>query len=110
MKDCREKINFMTPDPVEYLLQRYEEDLKNLSWVSNRRSEQTKFLFELCDCDLSKLLALEAKLKKNSISVCPGTKELVEALLKVNSYEEGMGLLGWAKNKVGLHEKVQVPE
>lgn len=91
-----------------------EERLKNLSWVTNRRMEQLKFLFEVCDKDFDKLLALEAALKKYFVSATPTTKEQVDYMLTedevgVDPYEKRMGMLGYAKNKVGLHIKVELP-
>lgn len=103
----------MSEDSV---LQNHEENLKNLSWVSNRRFEQTRFLFELCDNDFNKLLALEAKLKRHVVFGCPSTKEEVNELLSVpdfykgldadNTYDKLMLVLGYKKNEVKLYEKV----
>ena len=92
-----------------------EERLKNLSWVTNRRLEQLRFLFELCDSDFDRLLALEAKLKQCFVSVCPATKEQIEYVMETNSesFDRSrlriMGMFGYTPNKVGLDEKVEVP-
>lgn len=92
-----------------------KERLKNLSWVTNRRMEQLVFLFELCDNNFDKLLALEAKLKQSFVYVCPATKEQLEYVMGVSegSYDASrmriLGMFGYATNMVGLEEKVEVP-
>lgn len=92
-----------------------KERLKNLSWVTNRRFEQLVFLFDLCDSDFDKLLALEAKLKQCFVYVCPATKEQLEYVMATNekTYDVSrmriLGMFGYTTNKVGLEEKVMVP-
>ncbi len=60
--------------------------LELLSWVSNRRLQQTEMLFELCDNDFDKLLLLESKLKRRFFFApdTPSTKENVEKILDPN--------------------------
>lgn len=56
--------------------------LETLAWVNNRSTNQTKFLFGLCDNDVNKLLKLEAYLKRNFVMSCPSDKETVDSNLK----------------------------
>ena len=53
---------------------------KLTDWTG-RSLAQTKFLFELCDSDFEKLVALEKKMKKNFVWSCPADKEEVERIL-----------------------------
>ena len=52
--------------------------------VTNRSVNQTKFLLELLDGDVNKLVYLEFKLKNNHLSYCPGDKEEVERVLNMS--------------------------
>jgi len=83
-----------------------ETDLQNLSWVSNRSLEQTKFLFRLCEEDFDKLFSLEAKLKRFQLYFyTPTTKEEVEKVLQASNADEAKIAMGYVKNKVGLWYK-----
>jgi hypothetical protein len=62
-----------------------DELLYRLSNATNRSLAQTKFLFELCDHDLSKLMELEEKLKNNHVFYCPGDKEETEKVLSMEN-------------------------
>jgi len=86
--------------------QQLKQDLENLSWLSNRSLEQTKFLFRLCEEDFDKLFSLEAKLKKHLLLFyTPSTKEEVEKVLKASTTDEIKIGLGYVKDKVGLWHK-----
>ena len=86
--------------------------LVQLSWVSNRRVDQTRMLFEFCDFNFDKLLELEAKFKRHQVYVTPGEKEKVEKLLLVKDFDEKvpnynarvemMKVLGYGQNRMGL--------
>lgn len=58
--------------------------LELLSWVSNRRLQQTEFLYELCGNDFDKLLEVEAKLKKHHLQYCPGDMDELNKVLSLN--------------------------
>lgn len=60
-----------------------EQALKELSLKVNRSESQLTFLLDLCDNDLEKLKRLEVKLKNCFVGYCPGDKETVEAVLKM---------------------------
>lgn len=59
-------------------------NLEHLSWITNRGSAQTQMLFDLCDQNFDKLLELEAKIKKNRLSYCPGDKDSVVKILQMS--------------------------
>lgn len=56
--------------------------LLTLAWVSNRSTNQTKQLFELCDQNFEKLLQLEAYHKRTHKFACPSDKASVEEQLE----------------------------
>jgi hypothetical protein len=58
-----------------------QKQLELFSWVANRRTDQMRKLYELCDEDFNKLLKLEAKLKRLVCYLTPGTKEAVDQVL-----------------------------
>jgi len=55
--------------------------LENISTIDNRSLNQTKMLFELCDCDFDKLLTLLAKIKSKRIFCCPADTDEVNKIL-----------------------------
>ena len=59
--------------------------LDKLSDVTNRSLGQTKFLFDLCDKDLNKLVCLEQKIANNFLGYCPNDKEEVEKILAMGN-------------------------
>ena len=69
-----------------------KERLESLSNLSNRRFDQVKMLYNLCDHDFDKLLKLEGKMKKLGVFATPGTIESVNAVLHAdcNSYDKVM--------------------
>lgn len=72
--------------------------LDRLSEVSNRSIEQTKFLFELVDRDLLKLIELEEKLK-NNFQPTPGDKETAKKVLDM-----GYGKYWWKINFLASYD------
>jgi hypothetical protein len=67
-----------------------DELLENLTDVTNRSVNQTKFLLDLVDGDFDQLVALEYKVKNNHLSYCPGDKEEVKNVLSMGDGS------GWA--------------
>lgn len=58
--------------------------LDDFTSVTNRSVGQTKFLFDLLDGDVNKLVDLEYKLKNNFVSYCPSDKNEVEKVLNMS--------------------------
>lgn len=69
-----------------------------LSDVTNRSVDQTKFLFELVDKDLLKLIELEEKIKNNH-QATPGDKEAAEKILNM-----GYGKYWWKINFLASYD------
>jgi len=65
------------------LLRENRDLLGRLTDVTKRSLGQTLFLFDLCDLDFEKLLLLEEKIKNSLYLSCPGDKEEVEKVLKM---------------------------
>lgn len=60
-----------------------DELLVILSFLNNRSLNQTKLLFELCECDFEKLMKVEAGLKKSLARYCPGDKDEIDFAVNV---------------------------
>jgi len=52
-----------------------------LTQLTNRSSEQTQFLFELCEGNFLRLCSLEEKIKSNHSTQCPKNKAQIESIL-----------------------------
>lgn len=66
---------------------KYYLDTERLNWLTdrtNRSNGQTQFLFQLVDGDFEKLKQLETHMKNCLYSGCPGDKEQVERVMKMN--------------------------
>lgn len=64
-----------------------ERMLELLSWVSNRSITQTRQLYVLCLESFDVLMLLEAKIKMHHISYCPATKQEVDTILELPSFQ-----------------------
>jgi len=62
-----------------------EEFLDRLTSATNRSKNQTKFLLDLLDNDVFKLMELEEKLKNNFVGYCPGDRETCDEILSMNN-------------------------
>lgn len=60
-----------------------EEKLRQFSYISNRRYEQTLFLYQLLECDFDMLMELQSKIKKHFIFYCPSNKREIAKILSL---------------------------
>ncbi len=60
-----------------------EELLKQLSDKTNRKIEQTRFMFNMLGCDFQKLVLVEEKLRNNYVFACPSTPDEFKKVLSM---------------------------
>lgn len=75
--------------------------LNRFTNATNRSLNQTKFLLDLLDGDLMKLIELEEKMKNNFISAVPGSIEEIDEILNMD-----YGKYWWKINFVVTHDNV----
>jgi len=70
-------------------------DLERLNWLTdrtNRSNNQTQFLFDLVDGDFEKLKTLETQIKNCFLFYCPGDKDEVDKVLKMEPKDDSFSL------------------
>lgn len=77
----------------------HDDILNRFSNATNRSVNQTKFLLDLVDNNLMKLIELEEKMKNNFIGAVPGSKEEVQEILNM-----GYGKYWWKIKFIPTHE------
>lgn len=70
---------------LKIYLKMIDEYLDRLGSGVNRSRNQIKFLFDLLDGNLFKLIELEEKIKNNHIAYCPSTIEECEKILAMKT-------------------------
>jgi len=53
--------------------------------VTNRSVNQTEYLYRLCGYDFWKFVNLELKIMNNQVFYCPGDKEELEKIMKMDN-------------------------